>query len=42
MVELADIEAAAARLGDVVVRTPLISSPVLDEQVGADEGQNAR
>ena len=34
MVELADIEAAAARLGGVVVRTPLISSPVLDEQVG--------
>ena len=34
MVELADIEAAAARLGGVVVRTPIISSPVLDEQVG--------
>jgi threonine dehydratase len=34
MVALADIEAAAERLKDVTVLTPLISSPVLDEQVG--------
>ena len=34
MVELADIEAAAKRLKDITVLTPLISSPVLDEQVG--------
>ena len=31
----ADIEAAAARLAGVAVRTPLISAPVLDETVGA-------
>jgi threonine dehydratase len=30
-----DIEAAAARLAGVAVRTPLISAPVLDEMVGA-------
>lgn len=34
MVELADIEAAAERLKGVTVLTPLIASPVLDEQVG--------
>ena len=34
MVELADIERASERLDDIVVRTPLISSPVLDELVG--------
>ena len=34
MIELADIQAAAERLKDVVVRTPLISSPVLDELTG--------
>lgn len=31
----ADIEAAAARLAGVAVRTPLINSPVLDERLGA-------
>jgi threonine dehydratase len=31
---LADIEAAAARLDGVAVRTPLLASPVLDERVG--------
>ncbi len=31
----ADIDAAAARLAGVAVRTPLISAPVLDETVGA-------
>jgi threonine dehydratase len=34
MLELADIEAAAERIRSVVVRTPLISSPTLDELVG--------
>ena len=34
MVTLDDIRAAAARLAPVVVRTPLISSPALDEAVG--------
>ena len=31
----ADIEAAAKRLADVAVRTPLINAPVLDERLGA-------
>jgi threonine dehydratase len=31
----ADIEAAARRLAGVVVRTPLINAPVLDERLGA-------
>jgi threonine dehydratase len=31
----ADIEAAARRIAGVAVRTPLISSPVLDERLGA-------
>lgn len=31
MVELRDIEAAAKRIADIAVRTPLVSSPVLDE-----------
>ena len=30
-----DIEAAAKRLADVAVRTPLINAPVLDEAIGA-------
>src|SRR5579872_2128813 len=30
-----DVEAAARRLAGVAVRTPLISSPVLDERIGA-------
>ena len=34
MVELKDVEAAAERLKSVIVRTPLISSPALDEMVG--------
>ena len=34
MVELRDIEAAAKRLSDIVVRTPLISSHMLDEIAG--------
>jgi len=34
MVDIADIRAAAERVLPVVVRTPLISSPVLDEMVG--------
>lgn len=34
MVELADIRAAAERLAPIVVRTPLISSPILDELSG--------
>jgi threonine dehydratase len=34
MVNLCDIEAAAERLQPVIVRTPLISSPALDELVG--------
>ena len=34
MVELDDIRAAAERLAPVVVRTPLIESPVLDELTG--------
>ena len=31
----ADIEAAAARIAGVAVRTPLINAPVLDERLGA-------
>ena len=34
MIELDDIRAAAERLASVVVRTPLIQSPVLDEMTG--------
>jgi threonine dehydratase len=34
LITIADIRNAAARLKDVVVRTPLISSPVLDEIAG--------
>ena len=34
MVKFEDIEAAAERLSSVIVRTPLISSPLLDETVG--------
>ena len=34
MVQLRDIEAAAERLSDIVVRTPLISSHMLDEIAG--------
>lgn len=34
MIELDDIRAAAKRLAPVIVRTPLISSPVLDELTG--------
>lgn len=34
MIDLADIQAAAVRLRDIVVHTPLISSPALDEFVG--------
>ncbi len=34
MIGLADIQEAALRLKDVVVRTPLISSPALDELAG--------
>jgi threonine dehydratase len=34
MVNLDDIRAAAVRLKPIVVRTPLISSPTLDELVG--------
>jgi threonine dehydratase len=34
-VTLADVEAAATRLHDVAVRTPVLTSPALDEQVGA-------
>lgn len=34
MVELKDIQDAAERLSSIIVRTPLISSPVLDELTG--------
>jgi threonine dehydratase len=34
LITIADIRNAAARLKDVVVRTPLISSPVLDDMAG--------
>ena len=34
MVDLADIRAAAVRIESIAVRTPLISSPVLDEVAG--------
>ena len=34
MVTIEDIEAAAERLEPIIVRTPLVSSPVLDEIVG--------
>jgi threonine dehydratase len=34
VVTLTDIEQAASRLNDIVVHTPLISSPVLDAEVG--------
>jgi len=34
MVEIKDIEAAAARLAAVIVRTPLLASPVLDDAAG--------
>ena len=34
MVDIEDIRAAADRLSNIVVRTPLISSPVLDELTG--------
>jgi len=34
MVELKDIQDAAKRLSSIIVRTPLISSPVLDELAG--------
>lgn len=34
MISVSDIEAAARRLQDVAVRTPLISSPLLDEIAG--------
>ncbi len=32
---IADVEAAAARLAGVAIRTPLVNSPVLDERLGA-------
>ena len=32
---VADIEAAAARIKGVAVRTPLLNFPVLDERLGA-------
>lgn len=34
MVELKDIQDAAERLSSIIVRTPLLSSPVLDELTG--------
>ena len=34
MVDLADIRAAAARIESIAIKTPLISSPALDEAVG--------
>lgn len=34
MVELAEIEAAAGRIASVIVHTPMVGSPVLDEMTG--------